>query len=118
MSWKKPYESIKYAMQGFQEVWRQELNFRIEIYIVSLVIILGIYFSISFIEWIILIYASIMVLFAEIINTAIERVTDIQANKHKIYLAKKAKDIAASAVLLMCLQAVILGSVIFGQKIF
>ncbi len=56
------------------------------------------------------------ILAAEMINTAIESVVDlISPDYHP--LAKFAKDMAAGAVLLLAIAAVVIGILLFGNKI-
>ena len=58
----------------------------------------------------------LLVIAGEMFNTAIETVVDM-AMPEKNELAKKAKDIAAGAVLVLALGAVIVGGIIFFPKV-
>ncbi len=64
-------------------------------------------------EWVILVFTIFMVLFAETINTAIERTIDL-VTEETHPLAKLAKDLAAGGVLLTAINAVIIGVLVFG----
>lgn len=114
---KKLGHSFKYALSGFRQVIRREQNFRVELLCFFLACALGFYFRISLSEWTVVIAASFLVLFAELLNTAIERVTDLVTDKRRAALARQAKDIGAAAVLLMAIQALIVGLFIFLPKI-
>lgn len=57
-----------------------------------------------------------MVLVAELMNTAIEAVVDLAAPEFHP-LAKRAKDVAAGAVLVSSIIAVIIGLFLFGPRI-
>lgn len=118
MNLDKLAKSIKYSLHGLKVAYREEQNFRIEIIISLLVILLSILLKINTIEFVIVIYAVFGVLITELINTSIERVTNIYCNNHKTGLAKQAKDVAAAAVILSCLQAFIIGCLILLPKIF
>ena len=64
-----------------------------------------------------IILAITLVWFAELINTAIEKLTDIiQPEFHP--KAKIIKDLTASAVLITAIFSIIIGLLIFGPKIY
>ncbi|EHT9924469.1 diacylglycerol kinase, partial [Listeria monocytogenes] len=63
-------------------------------------------------EWILLILSIFGVLTLEMVNTAIERAVDV-ATEQYIDEAKKAKDVAAGAVLLAAIVASFIGLIIF-----
>lgn len=75
----------------------------------------GIFTGLNRIEWLILIITIVLVMGAEMVNTAIESVVDL-ASPEIHPLAKKAKDIAAGAVLLFAIASVIIGFIIFVPK--
>ena len=54
---------------------------------------------------------------AELVNTAIEALTDLASPAYHP-LAGKAKDVAAGAVLLAALGALMVGVLVFGPKLF
>lgn len=109
---KSPVPNFLHAIRGISYVFKTEQNARIHLIIALVVIILGILFNISHTEWLLVVLCIGMVITAEIINTAIERLVDIvspQFNKK----AGKVKDIAAGSVLLSVLAAVIIGLMIY-----
>lgn len=105
------------ACEGIGQAIKTQINIRIQIIIAILTIILGIYFKISTIEWLFIIGAIFIVIIAETINTAIEACVDLVTTKYN-KMAKIAKDVAAGAVLLASAHAVIVGIIIFYNKIF
>ena len=113
---KKITNSFKYAIQGFIQSFKAERNMKIHIFIMLLVIILGIFLKISKLEWFICIILFAIVISGELFNTAIETTVDI-AMPYKDKKAKKAKDISASAVLMLAIGSAIIGSLIFIPKI-
>ena len=68
------------------------------------------------IEWCIIAIAIVIVLSAELFNTAIETVVDM-ISPEKNEKAKLVKDIAAASVLVLAMGAVIVGAIIFIPKI-
>ena len=116
MSWKKRIRSFYYAFKGLADVVRSQANMRIHLLAAAAALFAAWFFNISPSEWMILILVIGMVLSAEVMNTAIEYLTDlISPAQHP--LAGKAKDAAAAAVLLSALTAVVIGGIIFLPRI-
>ena len=90
---------------------------KIHIIMAILVVILGVFFKITKIEWIICIFAIVIVIAAELFNTAIETVVDMITTE-KNEKAKIAKDVSAGAVLINAIGASIIGITIFMPKIY
>ena len=113
---KKRLESFKYAFKGIATLFKSEINARIHLIFTILVIPMGFYFQVAHWEWCILILCIVLVLSAEAVNTAIEKLTDlVSPNYHP--LAGQAKDVAAAAVLFLAIGAAIIGLLIFIPKI-
>jgi len=68
-------------------------------------------------EWLALIEASVLLVFAELMNTSIERLTDFIVDKRKISIAKQAKDIAAGAVLITAIHFVVTAVLVLYPKL-
>lgn len=112
---KKRINSFKYAGQGIREVILGEINMRIHIFLAFMVVVCGLIFNISVFEWLVCVLCFAVVMTAEMLNTAIETVVDlVSPDKHE--LARKAKDVAAGAVLLSAFFAAIAGLLIFIPK--
>lgn len=104
--------SFKYALEGIWVALKDEPNLLIHLVITLLVILLGFYFNISLFEWLILVLTFGLVISLELTNTAIEEAVDsFTESEHPS--AKKAKDVAAGAVLIASITAVIIGLLIF-----
>jgi len=110
-------KSYSYAVRGLFKTFREEQNLKIQIIASLVVLILGIYFSISRIEWAILTLVICLVLTAEITNSAIERITDVLKPRINTYV-KEIKDIMAAAVLLSSIAAIIVGVIIFFPYLY
>lgn len=113
---KKLINSFKYALQGFASSFRTERNMKIHAVATILVIILGIYLKLNLIEWSIITIAIVIVISAELFNTAIETIVDM-VSPQKNEKAKLAKDISAGAVLILAIGSAIVGFIIFLPKI-
>ncbi|MDO8259936.1 MAG: diacylglycerol kinase family protein [Candidatus Magasanikbacteria bacterium] len=110
-------KSFQYALRGLAKVFREEQNLRVQTLAGLVASGLAAYFSISLIEWCILLIAIMTVLLMEIANSAVERVTDVLKPRINNYV-KEIKDIMAAAVMLASVFAVIIGAIIFLPHIF
>lgn len=107
---------LRFALSGLF-ILLQQRNFRFEALIALLAIVLGFYLQINAQAWLWISLAITLVLVGEAINTAIELTLDrIGRDFHPT--TKRAKDIAAGAVVLCCLHAAIIGFVVFGPKLW
>lgn len=110
--------SLEFALTGILTAVQEERNLKSHLVSAFLASFAGIIFKISAVEWLFLLLAIFLVICLEIVNSAIENVVDLASNYHFSMLAKKAKDMAAGAVLVMSLYAVLTGLIIFLPKIF
>lgn len=112
----KFFSSVRFALKGISHLVRSERNFQIHIVVLSIVCGLGVFFSIEQMEWIAVFLISALVLLAEGLNTAFEKLCDhLHPEIH--YNIRKIKDIAAGSVLLTSIFALIIGVLIFLPKI-
>ena len=77
---------------------------------------MSILLKISKIEMIIITISIFLVIFAEVMNTAIEKTVDLVTQEYN-EIAKIAKDVSAGAVLVLAINSIIIGLYIFGDKI-
>lgn len=108
--------SFKHAFDGFIYAIRTQPNFRFHLLATIVVILLGIFFTISSTEWLILIFTINTVLVAEMVNTTIESMVDLITLERRAD-AKTAKDVSAALVLVSATLAVIVALFIFLPKI-
>jgi diacylglycerol kinase (ATP) len=109
-------KSFVYAFEGVMYFIKHEAQALIHLIAIVAVIGAGYWFNISLTEWIAVVFAIGIVISAEMLNTAIEKLTDMvspQINEQ----AKIVKDLAAGAVLIASLTAFIIGLIIFLPKI-
>lgn len=110
------YKSFGYAFQGIFNTIRTERNIKIHCAAAILVTIFGIWLQISKTEWMICFILFGLILALELVNTAVEATVDLFTEKRKP-LAKKAKDAAAGAVLIVAIFAAVIGILIFIPKL-
>lgn len=77
-----------------------------------MVITIGVILDISLFEKVILILTILLVIAAEMINTALEKMVDLITKEHRME-AKIAKDVASGMVLITAIGAIIIGLIIF-----
>lgn len=119
---KEPF-SLRARMASFRNAWkglsvfvRQEHNAWIHLSMTVLVILAGFLFRISTYEWIAVVFAIGLVISAEAINSAIERLADVvQPNRDE--RIRDVKDICAGAVLVCAMTAFVIGLIVFLPKL-
>jgi diacylglycerol kinase (ATP) len=95
---------------------RSEVHLRFHAAATFVVIGLGFYYGITRVEWALVALSVAGVWTAELVNTAIEALTDMASPAYHP-LAGKAKDVAAGAVLLAALGALAVGVLVFGPHL-
>lgn len=109
-------KSFKYAFSGISILFRTQPNARIHLVVMIAVIIAGLFFSLSTVEWCLIVLAIVIVPAAEAFNTALETLTDlVSPDYHE--LAGKTKDLAAAGVLIAAAGAFAIGLFIFLPRI-
>jgi diacylglycerol kinase (ATP) len=109
---KRLSQSFKHAFDGVCFAFKYNQNIRIHFFVAFLVIITSIFFEVNAFEMGILGVVILVVISAEMINTAIEEMTNLITNEHRLE-AKIAKDVAAGMVLVTAVGSVIVGVLIF-----
>ena len=113
----KCIKSFRFAIKGLLFVIANENNMRYHIMAAALTIGLGFYFNISDLHWFVIIMLIGLVIMAETINTAIEKLSD-QIRPERDPKIGLIKDISAGAVLIISITAAIIGCMIFLPLIF
>jgi len=114
MPW-TPVAATRYALRGVRFFF-EERNAWLHLAGTVAVVAAGFYFSIARWEWCAVIGACALLWMAEIMNSALERLTDlVSPGFHP--LAGKAKDLAAGAVMLALVAAVSIGLVVFLPRL-
>jgi diacylglycerol kinase len=108
--------SFRFAFEGIAHAFRTQRNFRVHCVITAAVVLAGLALGVSLEQWAILVLAIGLVFQAELVNTAIEAITD-RASPELHPLAKAAKDCAAAGVLVMAIAAVIVGALVLGPRL-
>ena len=102
---KQMFKSIGVAFDGIIDLIKSENNAKVHLVSTIVVIIVGLKLQFLAIEWLWISLAIAGVWVAELINTAIEKLTDLVSLEINP-IAKKVKDYAAGAVLVMAIWAI------------
>lgn len=116
MKIKKTLESFNNAITGIIDTVRTERNMKIHLIVALVILIVSFLFDITKYEFLILAVTITMVITAELINTAIEATIDMTTNYYHP-LAKIAKNAAAGGVLIAAINALLVGYIIFWDKL-
>ena len=104
--------SFRYSFAGLKHAYKNEQSLLIHFMISIAVILMGLYFKITNIEWIFVFLMIALVMAAELLNTAIENVVDLVTSDFHP-MAKIAKDTASAAVLIYSMIALVIGLIVF-----
>jgi diacylglycerol kinase (ATP) len=105
--------SFSYAWEGILYAARTQRNFRIHLALGAFALTLSSVLQISLVEWTIIWGCIGIVLFAELMNTAIELLVDMLTEGRFDLRAKAIKDTAAGAVFVTAIAALACGVCVF-----
>ena len=114
---RKFFKAFDYAWNGILYGVKAERNLKFHLVAAIVVILVGFFTGLSVIEWSIVVLLISGMLAFEMMNAAIERVVDLVTLENHP-LAKRAKDLAAGAVLVYAISSVVIGLIIFVPKWF
>ncbi len=116
MNLSKITRSFRYAFAGFAHIWRDHQNIRVHIFAAIGALILSYLLKISYLEYLFILITIFFVIICEMMNTAIEEMTNLIVREHRKE-AMIAKDVAAAAVFLSAAFSIIVGLIIFAPRI-
>ncbi|RYU81102.1 diacylglycerol kinase family protein [Hymenobacter persicinus] len=108
--------SFGHAFRGVASALGSEVHLRFHA-AAAAAIGLGFYLRITRLEWALVALAIGAVWSAELLNTAVEALTDLVSPEYHA-LAGKAKDVAAGAVLVVAAGALVVGLLVFGPPLW
>ncbi len=108
--------SFKHAFNGLKLLLKNEHNAWIHSFAAILVIVFGLFFGLSITEWIVVLFSIGLVFILELINSAIEQLSNAVTLEYHP-LIKNTKDLSAAAVFIAALVAAIAGIIVFLPKI-
>ena len=109
-------QAFNAAIEGILYTFRSERNMKIHYFVAVIVLLASLFFIDNRLEMIMLIFSISLVVISEMFNTAIEKTVDMVTDTYHP-LAKIAKDVAAGGVLIATLNSVVVGYIIFYDKL-
>ena len=110
------WNAFQWSMKGFRAAWRHEASFRLEACLVVVLVPLGLWLGHGGLEKFALILVPLLVLSAELLNSAIEAVVDkVSPEFHE--LAGRAKDFGSAAVFLLMMNVLLCWGLLLWQRI-
>jgi diacylglycerol kinase (ATP) len=91
------FKATTCSFQGFKAAWLHESAFRQELVLCILLLPFSFYLAQSRLHWLLLFACLLFVLFAEIINSAVEALADSITLEHRVLIGR-AKDLGSSGV--------------------
>jgi diacylglycerol kinase (ATP) len=116
MPLRKWIQSTNHAIEGILHAAKTQRHMRYHLYASLLVLVVSFMLGVSWTEFVVLVTLTIVVISVEMLNTAIEIITDILFKEYD-QRAKIIKDTAAGAVLITALGAAIIGYVILFDPV-
>jgi len=109
-------ESFRFAAIGVVQAFKSERNIRVHLAAAVLVVLLSSALGLGRLETAIVALAAVIVIVAEMVNTALEHLVDMVTGEYHP-LAAKVKNIAAGAVLTAAVGAAVVGIMVFGPRL-
>jgi diacylglycerol kinase (ATP) len=113
---KQIYKALVWSFKGLRAGWIYEASFRLEVYLCVILFPLGIWLGRGGIEKALLCGSLVLVLAAELLNSAIEAIVD-KACPEFHELAGRAKDMGSAAVFLLMMNVLLCWTLVFWQRI-
>ncbi|MBS0438713.1 MAG: diacylglycerol kinase [Proteobacteria bacterium] len=109
------WKALVWSGKGLRAGWTYEASFRLEVYVCVIVIPLGLWLGHGALEKALLCGSPILVLSAELLNSAIEAVVD-KVSPEFNELAGRAKDMGSAAVFLLMLNVLLCWTLVLWQR--
>ncbi|MEO8011526.1 MAG: diacylglycerol kinase [Dokdonella sp.] len=108
-------KALLWSAKGLRAAWRHEASFRLEAYLSIVLFPLGLWLGDGMLEKAILCGSLLLVLSAELFNSAVEAVVDkVSPEFHE--LAGRAKDMGSAAVFVLMLNVVLCWGLLLWQR--
>lgn len=108
--------ALVWSAKGLRAAWSHEASFRLEGYLLVVLFPLGLWLGDGAVEKAMLCGSLILVLSAELLNSAVEAVVDkVSPEFHE--LAGRAKDMGSAAVFLLMLNVMLCWGLVLWQRI-
>ena len=109
-------KATRWSLQGLRAAWLHESSFRLEVYLFVLLAPLGLWLGADGIERALLVGSMLLVLSAELLNSAIEAVIERYGAEHH-ELAGRAKDMGSAAVFVLMMNVLLAWGLVLGPRL-
>lgn len=113
---KQIYKALKWSLAGLRACWAFEASFRLEVYLCIILFPLGLWIGRGGVEKAMLCGSLLLVLSAEVLNSAVEAVVD-KASPEFHELAGRAKDMGSAAVFLLMMNVLLCWGLVIWQHL-
>lgn len=109
------FKAAKWSMQGLRAAWLHESSFRLEVYLLVILTPVALWLGHGAIERALMIGSCLLVLSAELLNSAVEAVIERYGPEfHE--LAGRAKDMGSAAVFVLMMNVLMVWGLILGER--
>ncbi len=109
------FNAFGYSLAGFRAAYKHEDAFRQEVLLAAILIPLAVWMPVEYFGKALMISSVLLVIIVELLNSAIEATVDrISLDNHD--LAKRAKDIGSSAVLVSLINVIVVWMLVLWQS--
>jgi diacylglycerol kinase (ATP) len=109
------WNAFRWSMKGLRAAWRHEASFRLEAMLAVVLVPLGLWLGEGGVEKLLLVLGPLLVLSAELLNSAIEAVVD-KVSPEFNELAGRAKDMGSAAVFVLLVLVALSWALILGPR--
>jgi diacylglycerol kinase (ATP) len=110
------WNAFLWSLKGLRAYWRHESSFRLEIYLFVVLAPAGFWLGADPVERILLVGSLLLVLSAELLNSAIEALIERYGAEHH-ELAGRAKDMGSAAVFVLMLNVLLVWGALLGPRL-
>lgn len=109
------WNAFGYSMAGFRAAYKHEDAFRQEVLLAAILIPLALWLPVGYLGKALMVGSVLLVIIVELLNSAVEATVDrISLENHD--LAKRAKDIGSSAVLVSLINVITVWALVLWQN--
>ncbi|BFL72965.1 diacylglycerol kinase [Anaerococcus nagyae] len=109
-------KGFDYAYEGLVWAINHEKNMKFHMFALAILLVASLFFNLSRVEMITLVFAVCFVLAFELINTSVEQAVNLASKGKYSSFAKASKDLAAAATFIAALNALFVAYLIFFDK--
>ena len=111
------WKAFKWSMQGLAAAFRLEASFRLEVYLFLVLGPLGLWLGQTPLERAVLVGSLLLVLSAELLNSAIESAVDRMGPEHNEF-AGRAKDMGSAAVFVLMMNVLLCWALLLLPRVW